>query len=426
MNKEKGRHALISQRLHSLLSGFIIFATTIPALYAQDKTTEDRKILELIADGIIQETTYDFYNADKDKVLDKITDKSFESDIRVNSPYNDWKYWNGVLNIAFLRLYETFQDERYREFPLKYYDFAFKYGPMFEENHKGQSKHRYSFGQFFTFEQLDDCGAMGAGLIEVNAIDPREEYQEYIDKAASYIMNDQDRLPDNTFVRSFPYKWTLWGDDLYMGLVFTSRYGKYYDDNSFLEDAILQVKAFNERLYDPKKEIFYHCWYSDLDVNGVAHWSRCNGWIIMAQVDLLEHLPNDHPKRKELIDLLQRQIIGLSRWQDVSGMWHQIIDKNNSYLETSGTAMFTYGIAKAINEGWIDERYIAVALEGWEGIKNYIRDDGKIENISQGTTIRNNISFYYERPTPLNDIHGIGAVLLAGNEIVKYKESKQK
>lgn len=384
----------------------------------------DEEIVKRIVENVWNETTYDFYDTQNDEVINEVNDETYSPHIKVKSPYTNWKYWNGVINIAMLRLYETFNNPQYREYVKRNYDFAFRYAPVFKKYYEGQRKHTYPFGQYIVMNQLDDCGAMGAGLIEVNRFDPHKEYQEYIERAANYMENEQDRLPDNTFVRSFPEKWTLWGDDLYMSVVFLARMGKYYNESKYFDDAIHQIKQFTNYLFHPCKELYYHCWYSDMEVNGVAHWGRCNGWIMMAQVELLDHLPNDHPERQELIDILRQQIIGISRYQSTTGMWHQLLDKNDSYLEASCTAMFTCGIARAVNRGWIDDRYMSIALKGWEGIKSYVQPDGQIKNICRGTTIRNDIVFYYERPKPLNDIHGIGAVLLAGNEILKYNNNK--
>jgi rhamnogalacturonyl hydrolase YesR len=143
----------------------------------------------------------------------------------------------------------------------------------------------------------------------------------------------------------------------------------------------------------------------------------------MAQVELLEQLSTGHPQRQELIRLLTRQIIGLSRYQDASGLWHQLIDKENTYLETSSTAIFTYAIAKAINKGWLDARYAYIATQGWEGVSGKILADGQVEGICMGTGISTATFYYANRPTPLNDIHGLGAVLLAGSEVIKLYQS---
>jgi unsaturated rhamnogalacturonyl hydrolase len=184
----------------------------------------------------------------------------------------------------------------------------------------------------------------------------------------------------------------------------------------------LQVEKFNHYLYNPSSGLYYHSWYSDLDVNGVAKWGRCNGWIMLAQVDLLEQLPEDYPGRDKLLRILLQQVVGAARYQSPSGLWHQILDKNDSYLETSVTAMFTYSIAKAVNEGWLDKRYISVAMHGWEGVKSQINENGQVSNICIGTMIEDNIAYYYNRPAPLGDTHGLGPILMAGNEIIRYRK----
>ena len=186
-----------------------------------------------------------------------------------------------------------------------------------------------------------------------------------------------------------------------------------------MHEVFKQLVLFHKFLYDTETELYYHNWYSDTRKNGVAHWGRCNGWVIMAKVNLLEYLPESHPQRDTIISLLHQQILGLSRHKDVSGLWHQVINRPDSYLESSSTAMFTYAIAKSINEGWIHDRYSSVAIDGWAGLTTKIQPDGRVESICMGTGVENNIKFYYERPAKLNDFHGLGPVIMAGTEIVK-------
>jgi rhamnogalacturonyl hydrolase YesR len=267
-------------------------------------------------------------------------------------------------------------------------------------------------------EELDDGGAMGASVIEVYKSDPQKRYKEYVNRFAEQVMEKQSRLEDGTLVRTFPNKYTLWADDLYMSISFLSRMGELTNDNRYFDDAAKQVINFNKYLFNEDKGLMYHCWYSDIKSPGVAFWGRANGWALLAQVDLLDKLPSDHPQRKTLLKLLRRHIIGISRYQGSEGLWHQLLDKTDSYLETSCSAMFTYAIARAVNRGYVDSRYASIAERGWEGIMTKIHPDGKIEGVSTGTGVSNDLVFYYKRPAPLNDVHGIGTVLLAGSEIL--------
>jgi rhamnogalacturonyl hydrolase YesR len=272
-------------------------------------------------------------------------------------------------------------------------------------------------------EELDDCGAMGGSVIEVCRKDPQKRYKTYIDKAAEHMLNKQGRLEDGTLVRSFPHRWTLWTDDLYMGIVFLSRMGEWTGDTRYFDDAAQQVINYHKYLFNEEKGLMVHFWYSDIKQPGVAFWGRANGWAMVAQVDLLDRLPENHPQRDTLITLLNKHILGIARYQSGEGLWHQLLDKVDSYLETSCTAMFTYTIARAVNRGYIEPRYASVAKQGWKGVLSKIRQDGQVEGVCTGTGVSDNLIHYYRRPAPLNDVHGIGTVLLAGTEMLQLLKS---
>jgi rhamnogalacturonyl hydrolase YesR len=145
----------------------------------------------------------------------------------------------------------------------------------------------------------------------------------------------QSRMNDGTFVRSFPRKWTPWADDLYMGIPFLARMGEFSKDHRSFDDATKQVINFHKYLFDDEADLTHHCWYSDVKRHGVAFWGRANPWAMLAQVDLLDRLPKNHPQRRTIIKLLQRHILGIARYQSGEGLWDQLLDKKDSYLETS-------------------------------------------------------------------------------------------
>lgn len=88
--------------------------------------------------------------------------------------------------------------------------------------------------------------------------------------------------------------------------------------------------------------------------------------------------------------------------------------------------MFTYGVAKGVNEGWLDGRYATIALKGWEGIKSMITPDGQVGGICVGTGIQDDLGYYYRRPVEMNDNHGLGALIMAGTEVLRMKQQMTK
>lgn len=381
------------------------------------------EITEKVADNVLQNTSFRFIDKKSGETFSSTKNLLYNQSISVESASNEWYYMNGVLNIGMLKLAELTNEKKYSDYSLRNFDFIFSNLEFFRKQYE-EKVPEFSFFQFFRLDKLDDCGAMSAALTDVNILAHKKEYQDYLQRAAIYITTKQARLEDGTFIRPEPRKMTLWADDLYMSVPFLARMGKMTGDSKYFDDAIKQVKNFTQYLYDPATGLFYHCWYSDVKLNGVAHWGRCNGWIMLAQTELLNNLPASHPEKKNLIKLLLKQIAGVSRWQDTTGLWHQVIDKPDSYLESSCTAMFVYSIARAVNEGWIDKSYLSIAETGWKGLLTKIQPDGKVQDICIGTGIEDNIKFYYDRPTELNDLHGLGAVILAGTEMMKAEQKK--
>ncbi len=413
---------------------FSLFAVCLLLMWAMPVTAqmhEDEKVIRLIADNILDETAYGFVSWQDRKVYDSTNDIPDDVMVRLQSKYMEWHYTNGVLNMAMIDLAEFLKEDKYFDFAAKHVEFGMDNYKFFEKRFKkyeGKIRHyRFPLGQLWTMQELDDCGAMGASMIDVYEKVKRKDYKTYIEDAAKHISKGQDRLEDGTLVRKFPHEMTLWADDLYMSVPFLARMGKLSGDKSYWDDAAHQIFKFTDYLWNENKELYYHLYYSDLKRNGVAHWGRCNGWVMMAQVHLLDVVPEDYPHRDALIKNLEKQILGIAKYQNEEGLWHQILDKNDSYTESSCTAMFSYCIARAVNAGWIDSRYGSIAVQGWDGLKNHkITLKGEVKDICIGTGIQDNMVFYYKRPARLNEKHGLGAALIAGMEVMKLKQKSRK
>ena len=408
------------------LLGIVIayFAISVRFLPAAEKV-DSEKAIRKIADKVLNDANFNFIDQESGKHYFSTADAPPEARLVPESRYNDWRYWNGVLNIAMLRLGEVLKEPAYTEFAVRNVAFSFDNYAYFEKRYANENKWEYPFGQFFMMEELDDCGAMGASVIEIMRLDPQERYLKYIDRAATHILTHQSRLEDGTLVRTFPRKYTLWADDLYMANSFLCRMGKVTErswQTVGIDDATRQVINFHKYLFDQEMGLMYHNWYSDTGKPGVAFWGRANGWAVLAQVELLDHLPADYPQRDTLLALFRRHIDGIIPYQSQTGLWHQLLDKPDSFLETSCTAMFTYAIARGVNQGYLEPRYKSFALKGWQGVLTKIRPDGQVEGICTGTSTSDDLNDYYTRPTALNDVHGIGTVLMAGTEIIQLLE----
>ena len=135
-------------------------------------------------------------------------------------------------------------------------------------------------------------------------------------------------------------------------------------------------------------------------------------------VETLSAMPENDPLRPRVLALLRQQVAGLKAVQAPDGMWRQVLDKPDLWEETSATAMFAYGIARAVNRGWLDASDMAVARKAFAGIAKKVTPDGGVNGTCIGTNIGRELSYYVKREQPDDDLHGRGVTLLAGTELL--------
>jgi unsaturated rhamnogalacturonyl hydrolase len=267
---------------------------------------------------------------------------------------------------------------------------------------------------------LDDSGSLCASMIRASRSGVAANVRPMIDNFITYISTKEFRLPDGTLARNRPQPNTLWLDDLYMSVPALSQMGKLTGDRKYYDDAARQVLQFSRRMFNRELGLYMHGWVQGMDVHPEFRWARANGWGILALVDLLDVLPSDHPDRPALIDLLRAHAKGLAARQSGSGFWHQLLDRDDSYLETSATAIYAFAFARAINRGWIDAvAYGPAAVLAWNAVATKVNAQGQVEGTCVGTGMAFDPAFYYYRPTSPFAAHGYGPVLLASAEILQ-------
>jgi rhamnogalacturonyl hydrolase YesR len=267
---------------------------------------------------------------------------------------------------------------------------------------------------------LDDAGAMCAAMIKATLDSLPFKGRPQIDHYMDYILHHQYRLTDGTFARMLPHPNTIWLDDMYMSIPAIVNMGVLTGDKQYFDAAIQQVLQFADRMFVPEKGLFRHGWVEGMSVHPAFHWGRANGWAILAMTAVLDAIPENYPGRAKVMELFRAHVQGLAALQSGEGFWHQLLDRNDSYLETSCTAIYTYCFAHAINKGWIDAMaYGPVAVLGWHAVASKVNSKGEVEGTCVGTGMGFDPAFYYYRPVHAYAAHGYGPVLLAGSEMIR-------
>jgi unsaturated rhamnogalacturonyl hydrolase len=330
----------------------------------------------------------------------------------------------GVTYAGMLAVGEATHDKQYTDYTRKRILFLAEAAPRFNSLYKQYPLAANPLRQVIDPKALDDAGAMCAASIRLFQLDNDPSLRSMIDRYINYISKKEYRLSDGTLARNRPQKNTIWLDDLFMSVPALAQMGKLTGDKKYYDDAVKQVVQFSKRMFNQQLGLYMHGWVEEMKLHPEFHWARANGWAIMAMTELLDVLPANHEGRKAVLAQLQAHIKGLAAYQSGQGTWHQLIDRSDSYLETSATAIYTYCIAKAVNRGWIDAKaYAPMCLLAWNAVSTKINGIGQVEGTCVGTGMAFDPAFYYYRPVNVFAAHGYGPVLLAGAEIIHLLEN---
>ncbi len=253
-------------------------------------------------------------------------------------------------------------------------------------------------------------------------------------------LRTQPRTNSNGFWHKKIYPYQMWLDGIYMAGPFLAEYARRFNEPETFDDVTDQITLIEKHTRDPKTGLLYHAWdeskqqrWCDPLTGCSKHfWGRAVGWFVMAVVDVLDHLPQDHAQRSNLIAILDQTATAIVKVQDeATGLWYQILDlpeRAGNYLEASASTMFVYAFAKGVRNGYLVQDYLLSARRGYHGLlQNLIKIDSQglltLEKVCSvgglgGEPYRDGSFEYYvsEKIVP-NDPKGVGPFILAALEI---------
>lgn len=396
-----------------------------PTPYGAQSIEEVTAVLDRVYAYLDRETPYTLIDADTKKEITNLKNSNENTQFSPGA-FRLTSYEWGVTYAGMLQTTEATGDKKYAAYTNKRLAVFAAIAPYYLKQLKQNKNLSSPIKQTLQPHALDDAGAICAAMIKAKLSGLDADLKPLIDNSINYISKQQFRLEDGTLARNRPQPNTLWLDDLFMSVPALAQMGKLTGELAYFDDAVQQVKQFSKRMFNSEKGLYMHGWVQAMEEHPQYHWARANGWAVMSLVELLEVLPKDHPGYTPVLNQLQAHIKGLVPYQDGTGFWHQLIDKNDSYLETSATAIYAYAIARAINRGYIDKMaYAPIALLAWNAVTTKVNDQGQVEGTCVGTGMGFDPAFYYYRPINVFAAHGYGPVMLAGSEIIQLLKNNE-
>ncbi|SDD14072.1 glycoside hydrolase family 88 protein [Niabella drilacis] len=278
----------------------------------------------------------------------------------------------------------------------------------------------------------------GKLLLTLFRVTGKEKY-----KKAALRLREQLRTHPRTqkggFWHKKVYPYQMWLDGLYMGQPFYAEYAQVFGEDTIFNDVTRQFMLMEKKARDPATGLLYHG-YDEARQERWAHkrtgvsphfWARALGWYGMALVDALDYFPDQHPGKKELIAILNRLAAAVVKVQDAAtGMWYDIADlpqRKPNYTESSATAMLAYTLAKGARRGYIARAYQANAKKAFDGlVRNKLTQSNGFTNLEGTVSVSGlggkpyrdgSFGYYMQEKVVQNDPKGMGAFILAANEI---------
>ncbi len=282
----------------------------------------------------------------------------------------------------------------------------------------------------------------GTAMMLLYRVTGNEKYRKMVELLRSQLKT-HPRTKEGGFWHKKIYPYQMWLDGLYMGEPFYAEYSSVFGEDNW-NDIANQFVWMEKHARDPKTGLLYHGWdeskqqkWANKQTGLSPHvWGRAMGWYAMALVDTLEHFPATHPRRSEIIAILNREAAAVAKYQDAkSGVWWDIIDlggREKNYLESSASAMFVYALMRGVREGYLPEKYLKTATRGWDGIKReFIKTNAQGQTDWEGTVSVSGLGgnpyrdgsfdYYMSEKLRTNDAKGLGPAIRAAIEIEAYE-----
>lgn len=274
-------------------------------------------------------------------------------------------YAQGVGCCAMLQVWKATGDRRYYDYVKQWADSLI--------NEQGEI-HLYDMAAY----NLDFINS-GKVLFDLYRETGDERYKKAMDVLIRQLKN-QPRTLEGGFWHKLVYQHQMWLDGLYMASPFLAQYGAEFNKPEWIDEAVKQFRLCHKHTYDAKTGLYHHAWdesksqrWADPETGHSPNfWGRSIGWWFMALVDALDFIPEDHPGRADMIGYIKGLAEALPKYQR-GGLWYQVIDqpkRKGNFPEASVTTQCMYAYAKAVNKGYIDAKYRAVAEKALQGLKD--------------------------------------------------------
>jgi unsaturated rhamnogalacturonyl hydrolase len=210
-------------------------------------------------------------------------------------------------------------------------------------------------GVVYTDGGTTDGAMVGEALVAAASRSGDPELETARDKELTYILEKCRRSADGTLYHRVGSP-ELWIDSMNTTPPFLAAVGKQ-------EQALQQIRGLRAALWNADANLYRHIWHDGRkEFTDAKHWGVGNGWAAAAITRVIGLLPESESKaRTELSGYVKEVLDGCLAHQRPDGLFHNIVDDPNTFVETNLSQMLAYSIYRGAQAGWLPQNYIGTA-----------------------------------------------------------------
>jgi rhamnogalacturonyl hydrolase YesR len=202
---------------------------------------------------------------------------------------------------------------------------------------------------------VTDPGSNGTGVLYAHRLTGDKKFKKAADALYHYYKAAAPKTADGILCH-LTSGMQLWSDSMFMAPPFLAFMGDY-------DEAVKQVDGYRQYLWNKEKKLFSHIWDDRKKIYKRSDfWGGGNGWSAAALAQIIEVLPKEkESKRTKLIGYAKELLDSCISFVRPDGLFHDVIDRPDTFIETNLSQMLAYSIYKGVKAGWLEDTYLNAA-----------------------------------------------------------------
>ena len=210
-------------------------------------------------------------------------------------------------------------------------------------------------GMLYTEQAVTDPASNGEAVLAAGKLTGDPAFKQAADRMLEYLLTKAPKTADGTLHHNND-KPQVWSDAGYMAPPFLAVAGRP-------DEAVKQIEGFRRFLWNEEKKLYSHIWDDGKKAfERRDFWGVGNGWTAAGMARVIKALPPAMSQEKKRLAGYVRELVDAClTYQREDGLFHDVVDKPETFVETNLAQMLAYTIYRGIQGRWLDASYRTAA-----------------------------------------------------------------